>query len=1169
MEGDIGATQEAVRLLVTEAGLNFVKAITDHHVNETSNDHTRLVVWDSLVTRLLQLLTHERLVDSNVLELEVAALYSFLVGANAVRMESLFRFVLDTVANWSSTYRLSQMGALELSLAVLSRAVDCSTTNTVNDKFQHVVQQFSDILTALPTTHDDPSRLRAMKCLDYLQRRLGVGKTMADAANPRPAAAQKEMFVLRRDLPGELSTEGRRHDNDYAEISKIQIMPTYQEITTPRNEYLPTTDSSQWHIGGIRGRLDREFRLLREDTVGQLRDTVHDMLQRIRSPDQRHQRQSQNSARTSSYSDAFVHGVEMDRNKGIELIVRCNQPDLTQKMNESARQAWWEQCKRLQAGALTCVLDAAGMIQFYVVADSTLRTLSTKDRKSRPAGPEDNNQRGAGDKPLTLSFSREFLYVRLNLVTTSAANLGSALRWYRDTGASPRRYMVEFPGVLLSSFKHTLEALQKLSQKPNLPFTDLIAPETPPQALQVDCSAPLFARGAGFEFDLACLTENKQPFSASLGRLPSAEEVSAKTRLDKTQSEALLNTLVRELSLIQGPPGTGKSYTGEKIIQVLLANKARAKLGPIICVCYTNHALDQLLEHLLDEGITGIIRMGSRSKSERLDGLNLRAVAQKAALTKPERSQMYHLHKKMEDLGVQITEQLGRLSSCEKLRSIRAYLEISNPAHFAELFGTRATGDSEGWKVVEDQHRNVIDTWRRGGLQPNAQAPPHGDNPRDLADLQSVRLDEMTRMERRRLYRSWLKEIRDTLVTQIVALHQEHEEAKEQRTRVRKEEDFRCLQQADIIGLTTTGLAREIDLMRKLRSKVVICEEAGEVLEAHLLTALLPSVEHAILIGDHLQLRPQIQNYNLQSTNPRGLQYSLDTSLFERLVQPPHLSDLRLPVSVLETQRRMHPSIAEMVRSTLYPALKDAENVCRYPEIVGMGRRLFWLHHEQLEAGASASDPHDTSHSNEYEIGMTAALVSHLVKQGSYDPEDIAVLTPYLGQLHKLRARLAAEATFAVNIGERDLKELEEIDVPNIREQAQTQSQPVAKTTLLRSIRLATVDNFQGEEAKVVIISLVRSNPQNRCGFLSTPNRINVLLSRAKHGCYIIGNSTTCQHVPMWGQIIELLQDNGDFGTSLELQCPRHPARPILVSQPDHFAAFAPDGGCLVPCALR
>lgn len=56
-------------------------------------------------------------------------------------------------------------------------------------------------------------------------------------------------------------------------------------------------------------------------------------------------------------------------------------------------------------------------------------------------------------------------------------------------------------------------------------------------------------------------------------------------------------------------------------------------------------------------------------------------------------------------------------------------------------------------------------------------------------------------------------------------------------------------------------------------------------------------------------------------------------------------------------------------------------------------------------------------------------------------------------------------------------------------------------------LRIATVDNFQGEGAKFIIISLVRSNKEEMVGFLKTPNRINVLLSRAQHGIYLTGNA--------------------------------------------------------------
>lgn len=75
--------------------------------------------------------------------------------------------------------------------------------------------------------------------------------------------------------------------------------------------------------------------------------------------------------------------------------------------------------------------------------------------------------------------------------------------------------------------------------------------------------------------------------------------LAAKSSLDEAQQTAVVDALSRKLALIQGPPGTGKSFTGVALTKVLLDNASKARLGPIVCVCYTNHAMDQLLEHLV------------------------------------------------------------------------------------------------------------------------------------------------------------------------------------------------------------------------------------------------------------------------------------------------------------------------------------------------------------------------------------------------------------------------------------------------------------------------------------------------------------------------------------------------------------------------------------------
>ncbi len=67
--------------------------------------------------------------------------------------------------------------------------------------------------------------------------------------------------------------------------------------------------------------------------------------------------------------------------------------------------------------------------------------------------------------------------------------------------------------------------------------------------------------------------------------------------------------LFQRISLVQGPPGTGKTYVGVQLMRALLASPVSK---PILCMCFTNHALDQFLCGLLEAGVTGIVRVGGR-----------------------------------------------------------------------------------------------------------------------------------------------------------------------------------------------------------------------------------------------------------------------------------------------------------------------------------------------------------------------------------------------------------------------------------------------------------------------------------------------------------------------------------------------------------------------------
>ncbi len=193
---------------------------------------------------------------------------------------------------------------------------------------------------------------------------------------------------------------------------------------------------------------------------------------------------------------------------------------------------------------------------------------------------------------------------------------------------------------------------------------------------------------------------------------------------------------------------------------------------------------------------------------------------------------------------------------------------------------------------------------------------------------------------------------------------------------------------------------------------------------------------------------------------------------------------------------------------------------------------------------------------------MTTALVRHLVRQGAYKSTEIAILTPYASQMQKLRAALSAD--FEIVLGDRDEDELERNGLSD-----DEFTMPLRKKQLIDTLRLATVDNFQGEEAKVVIVSLVRSNPKRNVGFLKTPNRINVLLSRAKHGMFLIGNADTYSDVPMWADVQRQLRASDAVGKAFRLRCPRHEDLVIECAEAEDFVRYSPEGGCMFPCGRR
>ena len=171
------------------------------------------------------------------------------------------------------------------------------------------------------------------------------------------------------------------------------------------------------------------------------------------------------------------------------------------------------------------------------------------------------------------------------------------------------------------------------------------------------------------------------------------------------------------------------------------------------------------------------------------------------------------------------------------------------------------------------------------------------------------------------------------------------------------------------------------------------------------------------------------------------------------------------------------------------------------------------------------------SRSNKHEAKFMAALCRYFILQG-YEREQITVLTAYVGQLTQLKKELIPGSFF-------------------------------------RGVRVCAVDNFQGEENDIILLSLVRSNEEGKIGFLQIENRVCVALSRAKKGFFCIGNMSLLEtKSTLWREIIKDMRERGNVGKALMLMCQNHPKNVIHASCAEDFEK-APYGGCTIPCAER
>uniref|UniRef100_A0A8R7PHY4 Helicase MAGATAMA 3 n=3 Tax=Triticum TaxID=4564 RepID=A0A8R7PHY4_TRIUA len=271
----------------------------------------------------------------------------------------------------------------------------------------------------------------------------------------------------------------------------------------------------------------------------------------------------------------------------------------------------------------------------------------------------------------------------------------------------------------------------------------------------------------------------------------------------------------------------------------------------------------------------------------------------------------------------------------------------------------------------------------------------------------------------------------------------------------------------------------------KLTLDLLIVDEAAQLKECETLIPLqLPGIRQAVFIGDEYQL-PALVKSKISDNAKFG------RSVFERL------SMLGYCKHLLNVQYRMHPKISKFPVVTFYDGkISDGPNVTtKSYEKRFLASKIFGSYSFiNVDGGHETTEKHGHGWKNTIEAAAVSRIVQRLFKESFSTGIKISVgvVSPYNGQVREISEKLG--------------KSYDRYDG--------------------FSVKVKSVDGFQGAEEDIIIISTVRSNKAGSVGFLTNMQRTNVALTRAKHCLWIVGNGTTLSNSKsVWQKIVKDAQD--------------------------------------------
>lgn len=291
-----------------------------------------------------------------------------------------------------------------------------------------------------------------------------------------------------------------------------------------------------------------------------------------------------------------------------------------------------------------------------------------------------------------------------------------------------------------------------------------------------------------------------------------------------------------------------------------------------------------------------------------------------------------------------------------------------------------------------------------------------------------------------------------------------------------------------IVAGTCVGVGRwNLGVSRNSYDWVVI-DEAARATPSELAVSMQVG-KRILLVGDHFQLPPLYKD-ELRKEMGQRLRVGRDSDVFdsdfERAFESPYGQAVG---ATLSTQYRMAPEICSLVSKCFYEPRgkrlvqgRGGAKECFGQLTAPFNAEVVWVDTSSAGKHSHHEKTPDRSCVNQYEARMVIDVLRHILlnenftnglinnlKQGEIPIGIIAMYRPQVTRINNAIAR-------AEWLGH------------------------------LRSlIKVDTVDSYQGKENRIIILSLVRNNAKYEQGFLSSPNRLNVAMSRAMDRLIVIG----------------------------------------------------------------